>query len=406
MGMLRSTRIGISLLVAAVATASAYMVDRSRSQSVESDSALRWARQIATQVDAMSLRAIEKGERDPLGWAIGHLTLGTEPRMIRITRLNADAIREMPTEEQFDLDRTAGLFDYSRVLNPARAYAVRIWLDTGYSGYLGTRYRLTNDLALGCTFAVLGCLCMIGTAWRRPEVAGSAPEASSPDSVPTPRPRLDSRYEELLLSTSGWHRQIQEKITRFAHVVKNLVSSATQLTKSAKVAQTRAHALQIELQRGLEDIQTGRSALKTAARLSAQSDALFKKAATPENLKMIETALNRIKELCANGETAVQGMEATMAPWQEAARGVADACESTVESARELSPAISQTRDSFKEFSGEFKTLESFFPVSAPREPAGKIWTQENDTLGISEVPGHSEPPLPRRRKSRSKDAA
>ena len=425
MGSWKALRISGFALIAVVATAAGYVLDRHRATAVETERALRWARQVATQVDSLALRAREKGEDDPYGWSVGHLTLGAEPRFVKIARLPEDAARQLPEEELFTLDRSKGTFEMTKLLDPSKGEAVRVWIDTGYSGYLGTKFRVTNDLAVAGTCIAYFAFLFLGSAAmrkRRDLIDRAALQANLDAPVPTstieekptapaaaapaPAPVKDTRYEELLLSTSGWNRRAQSGLTQLAVGVRDLLAFAAQISRNAGASREQAMVLQASLKQGLEELQMSRSALKTAARLSAQSDALFRKAQTPENLRMIETALARIKELCSQGESAVQKFEASFEPWTNQVQGTIAAIESSVQATQALSPAITTTRGALGQFSREFRELESFFPSpenadESPDEPKSSIWAQDDAVIGVSEVPGHQEPPLPRRKKSR-----
>lgn len=145
-------------LMSAGLTAGVYFLDQYRSTHIENSAALRWAHQVVTQAESLELAGREKGEKDPLNWAIETLAQGSEPRLMIVRRLPPHTEFKNETES-FQLDRKIGVFQYSKIMNTRDGSGIRIILDLRTSGiiqgFLGTHTPLAEDTAVFSVFFTL-----------------------------------------------------------------------------------------------------------------------------------------------------------------------------------------------------------------------------------------------------------
>jgi predicted RND superfamily exporter protein len=113
---------------------------------------LSWAKQIAAQAEGMFLAARQNGDKDPVGWAVGYLAQGVEPRAVRVTKLQVEPASS--ASERFELDLKNHIFDYSKLLIPETGTGVRIQIQVGYFGFLGARHRIASDLSVILVFSL------------------------------------------------------------------------------------------------------------------------------------------------------------------------------------------------------------------------------------------------------------
>jgi hypothetical protein len=79
MGLRRVLHLVLCLLLAVVATGSAHVWSERYYRGAQIANGLDWARQVASQLDALTLHAREKSVADPLGWAVGVLRRARNP---------------------------------------------------------------------------------------------------------------------------------------------------------------------------------------------------------------------------------------------------------------------------------------------------------------------------------------
>src|SRR5690349_18153259 len=77
----------LCLILAATMTGASYFVDTELSLKRRTQHALPLARQMASQIEILTLKAREKGELNPLNWAVQTLSVGMDPRSIQLSVL-------------------------------------------------------------------------------------------------------------------------------------------------------------------------------------------------------------------------------------------------------------------------------------------------------------------------------
>jgi hypothetical protein len=114
---------------------------------------LDWSRQISQQTEALSLYAKDRGETDPIAFAVKFLMVGDESRPARIKiffdKENTSAL------ENFSFNPSIGTFFYSKVLNTQTGEGIQIQIQAGYIGFLGTHSTWTNDWGILITFLLI-----------------------------------------------------------------------------------------------------------------------------------------------------------------------------------------------------------------------------------------------------------
>src|SRR5277367_2269742 len=89
MALRRILPVVFCVLVSLLVTEAASLWSERASRAEKTTSGLNWARQVASQLEALSLYSREKGEKDPVGWAVSELTQGGEPRVMRLFKIEA-----------------------------------------------------------------------------------------------------------------------------------------------------------------------------------------------------------------------------------------------------------------------------------------------------------------------------
>lgn len=130
-----------------------YFVDTELSSADRTQFSLRWAKQIASQVEVLALQARERHEVDPIASAAQALTGGTDPQLIQIAPERNGALIQDP--ESYRLNPKTGALTYFKILNPQTGEGVRIHIQLGYLGFLGSRTAWVSDLWVVTLFGLI-----------------------------------------------------------------------------------------------------------------------------------------------------------------------------------------------------------------------------------------------------------
>lgn len=319
MGSSARTRNLMAFFVAATVTAGSYLIDGQRAEVLESRTALRWARQITSQIESVSLTARTRGEEDPLGWAVDYLTQGVEPRMVRIARLSSEFVDGIKDGESWRLDRVAGTFGYTRVLDPTTATAIRVDLDLGYSGFAGSKLRLTNDLALAGLFATIFALFNLQLALRAAkrlirELQDKLAQALAAQSEPILAPATPAEPMISAAEVTSWISQSKAATAAIARSVRDLLKQAQAVVSAAKSSEAAASQIREKIHSGLSDLHGSRLALRQATVWMGQLEKLAQAPSTDENRRKLQIALKRVREVCQRNEKMLQELELRIEP--------------------------------------------------------------------------------------------
>src|SRR4051812_7525064 len=111
----RALQLTLCALLAALITIACVWMDLRLTGAHQKRIGLVWARQVASQVEALTLKAREARERDPIGWAVNYLAQGAEPRLLRLSKAQESELNSQPVEN-YAVDRESGSFEYFKLL--------------------------------------------------------------------------------------------------------------------------------------------------------------------------------------------------------------------------------------------------------------------------------------------------
>ncbi len=159
MPVARPVQIVISLALALSVTAVVRYFDVEARWKAAEESALRVARQVASQTDGLILVGMEKGEGDAVRWAAQVLTQGVEPRIFKVSKIQFEAGQApLPGASNHRLDRGALQFEYTALARQSESTGFKVAMRLEPVGFLGTRSRLEGDLTTAVFFAVFSGL--------------------------------------------------------------------------------------------------------------------------------------------------------------------------------------------------------------------------------------------------------
>lgn len=352
-------RIFISLMFAASVTAGAFWWDGVRSEVHETNAALRWARQIVTQAEGMSLAARERGEKDPLGFAVDYLSQGAEPRMVRMTRVTPETAPDK--SEVYQLNRMAGVFDYTRLFEHTDGDGIHLQIEVGFSGFLGTRTKINSDLALaiffiGSFFVLLSTVTLIFRALsgKTTEEAALEKELASPtleESLAAARSRATAASEEdaketrLRISVLGWAKESKTSLTTLGTNIRDLIRQAQVMSAASKGSRETTGALRDKLHAGLTEVHSARGSLKDTLALVEEAEAIFHNPMTEESAEQLHSLILRMQEAFQAGERAVHQLEVSIEPWTTDADMAYAAHDGVTQATVEMAAQIQKTKE-------------------------------------------------------------
>jgi hypothetical protein len=268
-----------------------YLYDSQRSARHQTDELLRWARQIAAQAEGLALNAREHEESDPIGWAVGYLTQGAEPRVMKVTKYAS--IQLAQPRESFQFDRKARVFDFVKILTPEDGTGVRIQLFPEVLGFLGAKSRVSNDLAIAAVF--LACFFFFFTSTGRYFGFRLVSPASEKASDLKPRIR-------------EWVGEAKQVLTQLGLHVRELTREAQNLAVAAAKSRSAMSGLRDSVHGGIRDVHAGRQSLRQMQALLAQAESAD---ASPE----IQRFFSQMRELVKSADAAVKDIELQLEPW-------------------------------------------------------------------------------------------
>lgn len=237
-------------LIAAVLTGGIYHLDRDAKRTHEREFALRWARQIASQVEGLAYNARLRGEADPLGTAAAQISLGNESRIVKVTKIQS-ALSTSQTESH-NWDSFQNVFEYRKIVTPEDGKGLRVQIQQPYTGFVGTRTHLTNDLITVIVFlAIFAFLFFI-------------PIGS------------DGKKSGLLIKQllSQWSQQAKALMSQAGAQLKEMVKEATQLATSARTGHEALNALHESTVDQVQSLGECRQWLAEADEAAAQAEAV------------------------------------------------------------------------------------------------------------------------------------
>ncbi|MBY0471819.1 hypothetical protein K2X30_11690 [bacterium] len=305
------------LITAAIAlsiTIVFYIVSRHHSVNRELSLALSWARQVSVQAESLALDARQRGEGDSLNWAAKLLNQGTEPRLLRVSRMQGDSddliVKTNARNEGYRINGVTNVFEFQKMIFPEDSRkngGIRILIQLDYLGFLGTRSKFSNDLAAFLLFAL--CWTALYFAYRRWAYG---------------RKRGDSYVRQIVLDWVGKARIV---LTALGGHIRNMVKEAQSLTVAAAKSRQSLGDLRERIHGGIRDIREGRQALKENERTATHAEVIalnlaVEAARTGEEgrylLSMAEELhrmIQKLKKLNEKCEATIAKIEVQLEPW-------------------------------------------------------------------------------------------
>jgi hypothetical protein len=235
-------RISALFLLSAGITAGICKFDSARQVTNQTALGLRWARQIATQGETLTLTASEKGEADPLTWAARLLTQGTDSRILFVSKFHDEKFEQISRDEveHYNLDSNSGVFDYTKILYPQDSMGLHVQLFTARLGTFGAKTRLGQDFTIGVIFLVtfgflnLLSLVLLERFYPAPKKSEAPkPEPSKSVVVEKPDP---SPLKALVLE---WITHAKAALTDLSIHIREMTRSAQKISSAA--VESRQH---------------------------------------------------------------------------------------------------------------------------------------------------------------------
>lgn len=359
------------MALAAGITAGVNHLDRLRAEKYEKIAALRWARQITSQAESVAMNARAKGERNPLRAAVDYLTQGVEPRIIRVTQFDSLPSDGSGDLELFKLDRAAGVFDYSKVMEHANRSGIRVQLDVGYSGFLGSHSKLGNDLSLAGFLGAVWLLVISvfpGLAGKTPRVKAEAiaPVMPLPVSASV-SPRIRAPREgKLKAGITVWLAQARPALTLLGTSVRDVLRDALALTDGARRAILATESLRSRIHGGLNELHSGRQTLKRAVQLAVQLEALSRAPLDESSRRRLAELIAQLKQTCVGGEAAMRELEIRIEPWALDADQLVTSQQGVIDAAQRMGGSIQKAKE---QLVVQVKQLQELGEQVAPKAP-------------------------------------
>jgi hypothetical protein len=239
------------LLLSLGVTAGTYFVDQQATRRHQNATGLRWARQIFSQLEGMTLYARIQKQKNPVSWAINSLNQSVDARAFSIVHINSPDKRP---GESFNFDPNTQLFNYVRTLNHEEsAVPLRIQLYLDYLGFLGAKNRIFNDLFIGGFFFLvfLSGLLVLRTRWRS-----------------------ERKTTELIQRILCWVREAKIILTELGTHIRALLRQAHSLTVAAVNSQGVIEALKEWIPSGESRIRMSRVSLNELDKQLRQAEAV------------------------------------------------------------------------------------------------------------------------------------
>lgn len=360
--------------MAVAITAAAYLADGKQNEIRQTLSALQWARQIASQAEGMSVAARHQGQEDPMGWAIGFLGQGVEPRVMRIFKH-----QDLPGEarEEHRIDAEASQFIYTRIFTPEDGLGVRIQIQLDYLGVFGAKTKLANDLYLAALFFISFALLSLATGRFVAEPAAEPAstfglleaELSQP---PAAKPDAGLRGKVL-----AWVGRARGTLNELGVHIREMVRDATQIATAAGRSQQAVAELR-------EKIHAELTLLRAKVKSSRRSDAASAKAEVLALNLMIEAAkvgedgsqlaemagelhrhILKMKQSAAEARSELAQLEQRIEPWATDADQAIHAFEGLFKSTQKMDGSIRKTTEALLDQARSIKDFNTDLSAEA-----------------------------------------
>jgi hypothetical protein len=300
-------------------------LDSSRQRSNETTLALRWARQMATQAETLSLSASERGEIDPLAWAARILSQGTDSRIIFAQKFRTPDDVSQQSSEHYEFDSDAGVLDYTKVLFPEDSSGIRIKLYVTRTSIFGAKTLLAQDLTIAALFGLFLSLFLFVT--KETPTAFELPP-------PFPKELPEVREIEEESPSKDWMAGFKQALVELGKDVREMTRSAQKLSSSALAARQEIAIAKTKL----EGIEMRSGDPNEMASLASEAQLLFA-TATPETKALVRKLLQISLKKAAETELLKKKVEEISANTNAAFTTLKDVSDHT----KEMSAGITKT---------------------------------------------------------------
>jgi hypothetical protein len=306
-------RITALFLLSVGITASICKLDSTRQVSNQTTLALRWARQIATQGETLTLTANEKGEADPLTWTARLLSQGTDSRILFVSKFHDDRFEQMSRDEveHYSLDSQSGVFDYTKILYPQDGMGLRVQLYTARIGIFGAKTRLGQDFTVAVifwfTFGFFGLVnFVIMTRFGGINGVDGLKKRKGGKGVATPTESDASPLKALVLE---WITQAKQALIELSIHIREMTRAAQKISSSSVEARQYLATVREKLHAHLTLLH-GMKKKQDLADLAGMAEKVFRRADPETQLlikRLLETSI-KSAELTANLELQLEGI--------------------------------------------------------------------------------------------------
>lgn len=344
-------------LLATLITGAAYYADSYSRLKYDQRFSEQWANQIIHQAETLILDAKEKGESDPVHWAIGRLSQGPEKnRMIQISRitLNPGFSKSTFTPRWSAKNHE---WEYTKPIEGDSHQALSIQIKTRPAFFLGTPNLFWSDVLTFLLFAMIFLI-----SWKH------LPQKAQP-SIPvthTAPPSVEPTPLEVHLA---WIAESKTLLSRLGTAIRQILVesrtiSETTLQSYSWVGQTRSQA-----HHHLHDLKKGHDQIKNLQKNFEDLEALIlnlmiegSRIAEPDSLLLrmiseIHQAIQKIRRTHSILELSLRKIEIGIEPWTKNLDLAQQQMSHGQEATRRLLSQIDETKDSLM---GQAKHIQSF----------------------------------------------
>ncbi len=230
--------------------------DRGRVHDGKIRDGILWGRQIATQAESLMLSMRQAGDKNPLESAVRALSIGQEPRVMRVTTAQ-ESLGQATEISSFD--RSSGVLEYLKVFSPETGQGIRVKLQLGFTGFLGSTTRVGSDVAIVVYFAIIG-------AFFQLLALALARKAGTPSvSRPTDDRELRARVRE-------WAENFKGALTQMGAHIRDLVKVAHDMAVVSARSRAQVEELRGKLHAGIREIRDARGAAKSSEQEATQAE--------------------------------------------------------------------------------------------------------------------------------------
>ena len=378
----------LSLLLALGMTAGAYRFDQKRFESRKISESLTWARQIATQAEGLAMNARKESIVDPMGWAVGFLAQGIEPRIMQITKV----LGSQPVQEAYLLDKQKGVFEYTKISLPEVNTGIRIRISVPFRGFLDARSRFGDDVTT-LAFLLLSWLAIVFAVglplgWQfHQRQRDDLTDAQTHDRTAMDEPELPVLPLDRRIDLAGWALEARHLLTGLGMNVREILRSAARLAHASARSHDAVTPIRERIHVQLREIRTVRKILKNEAEVIQLVNLAVKDCFIEENRKRTSRAslgegdktmrmsqiaflLETLKKTNQLSESAIRGLEIGYEPMVTDADIAFESHSDVVAACQTMNEFVTRTKSNLIEQARQMQSLLKEVESSLPRDEA------------------------------------